>query len=177
MSQEIEDSVFYSPTKGPLSFDEVIAEIEAIMEEEPQDQYEIVVGSDCHDSPTAEKFNRRQGLEKPRSLEFVSAIIVHRKGKGGRYFWRRVREENIYTLRQKIYKEASLSFELARRLMHELASRTMLDYDLEIHIDVGEHGRTRDLIDEVVGYIRASGFAVKIKPEAYGASTVADKHA
>ncbi len=178
MSQEIEDSVFYSPTKGPLSFDEVIAEIEAIMEEEPRDQYEIVVGSDCHDSPAGEGFNRRrQRLEKPRTLEFVSAIIVHRKGKGGRYFWRRVREENIYTLRQKIYKEATLSFELARRLMRELASRTMLDYNLEIHIDVGEHGRTRELIDEVVGYIRAGGFAVKVKPEAYGASTVADKHA
>ncbi len=53
----------------------------------------------------------------------------------------------------------------------------MLEYDLEIHIDVGEHGRTRELIDEVVGYIRGSGFAVKTKPDAYAASSVADKHA
>ena len=154
----------------------MVEHIVALMAEEPRDQYEIVVGTDCHDTPIAEGSNRRKGRKAPL-MEFVSAIIVHRIGKGGRYFWRRVHETNIYTLRQKIYKEASLSFELARSLMRELASRTMLEYNLEIHIDVGEHGRTRELIDEVVGYIRGSGFDVKTKPDAYAASTVADKHA
>jgi hypothetical protein len=172
-----EDSTFYSPSEGRMSFAEVVEHIVALMSEEPQNSYEIVVGTDCHDTPVAEEFNRHKERVKALPMEFVSAIIVHRLGKGGRYFWRRVYEENIYTLRQKIYKEASLSFELARRLMRELASRTMLDYNLEIHIDVGEHGRTRELIDEVVGYIRGSGFAVKTKPDSYAASSVADKHA
>jgi len=159
-----------------MGFAEVVEHIVRLMSAEPEDHYEIVVGTDCHDTPIAEKLDHREG-EKAPPMEFVSAIIVHRLGKGGRYFWRRIHEENIYTLRQKIYKEASLSFELARRLMRELAARTMLDYNLEIHIDVGEHGRTRELIDEVVGYIRGSGFAVKTKPDSYAASSVADKHA
>jgi len=171
-----EDSAFYSPSEGRLAFAEVVEHIVALMAEEPQDRYEIVVGTDCHDTPIAEGSNRNKEGKAPL-MEFVSAVIVHRIGKGGRYFWRRVQESNIYTLRQKIYKEASLSFELARSLMRELASRTMLEYNLEIHIDVGEHGRTRELIDEVVGYIRGGGFEVKTKPEAYAASTVADKHA
>lgn len=86
-------------------------------------------------------------------------MIVHRVGKGGRYFWKRIRERNIYTLRQKIYREALFSFELAKELMEELERRT------------------RELIDEVVGMIVASRFAVKTKPDAYAASCVADKHA
>jgi predicted RNase H-related nuclease YkuK (DUF458 family) len=173
----IEDSTFYNPSEGRMGFAEVVEHIVMVMSEEPGDLYEIVVGTDCHDTPIGEEFSRHREDEKAPPMEFVSAVIVHRIGKGGRYFWRRVHGENIYTLRQKIYKEASLSFELARRLMRELASRTMLDYDLEIHIDVGEHGRTRELIDEVVGYIRGSGFAVKTKPDSYAASSVADKHA
>lgn len=154
---------FYSPTKGKMTFDEVIGDVVAIMEEDPKTHYEIVVGTDSHSSPG--------------EMDFVSAIIVHRVGKGGRYFWKRIRERNIYTLRQKIYREALLSFELAKELMEELEQRTLLDYNLEIHVDVGRNGRTRELIDEVVGMIVASGFAVKTKPDAYAASCVADKHA
>jgi len=159
----LERERFYSPSKGRMSFEEVISDIVEIMEEDPEVRYEIVVGTDSHSSPG--------------EMDFVSAIIIHRVGKGGRYFWRRVREPKIYTLRQKIYKEATLSFELAKAVMEELEARTPLDYDLEIHVDVGEQGRTRELIDEVVGMIVGSGFAVKTKPDAYAASTVADKHA
>ena len=52
----------------------------------------------------------------------------------------------------------------------------MPDYNLEIHIDVGEHGDTRDMIKEVVGMVTGNGYVAKTKPEAYGASYVADKH-
>lgn len=153
---------FYSPTKGRMSFEEVINDIVNVMENNLEDPYEIVVGSDSH--------------ANVGEVDFVSAIIIHRLGKGGRYFWRRVRESKIHTLRQKIYKEATLSFELAKALMEELEDRSPLDYNLEIHVDVGERGKTKDLIDEVVGMIVGSGFAVKTKPDAYAASTVADKH-
>ncbi|MCK4816393.1 hypothetical protein KA005_11550, partial [bacterium] len=50
-------------------------------------------------------------------------------------------------------------------------------YDLEIHIDVGPLGPTREMIREVVGMVNGNGFTAKTKPEAWGASTVADKHA
>jgi len=155
--------VFYNPSQGRLSFDQVLDEIVTVMEEDPKDHYEIMVGSDSH--------------SLPGEVNFVSAIIVHRVGKGGRYFWCRQRQQRIYTLRQKIYHEATLSFELAQLLMEELQLRTVLDYDLEIHVDVGRVGKTRELIDEVVGMIVGSGFRVKIKPDSYAASSVADKHA
>ena len=49
-------------------------------------------------------------------------------------------------------------------------------YDLEIHIDVGEAGPTREMIKEVVGLVTGNGFTAKTKPEGYGAFVVADKH-
>ncbi|MBI1730546.1 ribonuclease H-like YkuK family protein [Candidatus Acetothermia bacterium] len=153
---------FYSPTKGRMSFEEVICDVVRIMESDLEAPYAIVVGTDSHSSVG--------------EVDFVSAIIIHRLGKGGRYFWRRTRESKIHTLRQKIYREATLSFELAKAVMEELKDRTLLDYNLEIHVDVGERGKTKELIDEVVGMIVGSGFSVKTKPDAYAASSVADKH-
>lgn len=160
----IQNMHFYSPSKGLMSFDQVVDDLVAVMEEEPQHSYEVLVGTDSHSAPGEAE------------MEFVSAVIIRRVGKGGRYFWKRTRERHIHTLRQKIYREATLSFELARALMEALEDKTMLDYNLEIHVDVGEHGRTRELIDGVVGMIVGSGFPVKTKPDSYAASSVADKH-
>ena len=47
---------------------------------------------------------------------------------------------------------------------------------LYIHADVGENGKTKDMIKEVVGLIKSNGFEAKIKPESYAASVVADKY-
>ena len=49
-------------------------------------------------------------------------------------------------------------------------------YDLEIHIDVGPLGPTREMIREVVGMVNGNGFTAKTKPDSWGASKVADKH-
>ena len=45
-----------------------------------------------------------------------------------------------------------------------------------IHGYFGERGDTREMIKEVVGMVTGNGFVAKTKPEAYGASYVADKH-
>lgn len=147
-----------------MSFSEVIDEIVEMMQSDQRSEYEIVVGTDSH-APSGN-----------HEIDFVSAIVIHRVGKGGRYFWKRVTEDGIYTLRDKIYKEAFLSFELAKEFMKKLEEETLLDYNLEIHVDVGQHGKTKEIIDEVVGMIIGSGFEVRTKPHSYGASTVADKH-
>ncbi|MFP3953835.1 MAG: ribonuclease H-like YkuK family protein [Candidatus Bipolaricaulota bacterium] len=157
-------SQYYNPTEGRLSFSEVIDEIVEMMQSDQRSEYEIVVGTDSH-APSGN-----------HEIDFVSAIVIHRVGKGGRYFWKRVTEDGIYTLRDKIYKEAFLSFELAKEFMKKLEEETLLDYNLEIHVDVGQHGKTKEIIDEVVGMIIGSGFEVRTKPHSYGASTVADKH-
>jgi predicted RNase H-related nuclease YkuK (DUF458 family) len=153
---------FFNPSQGEMTFDEVILAIASEMRREPKDRYEVLVGTDS-----------ASGLE---NVDFVSAIVIHRFGHGGRYFWTRDREPKVPSLRHRIWREAWRSFELAQQLLGALQESSLLQFNLEIHVDIGENGRTKEMIDEVVGMIIGSGFAVRIKPEAYAASAVADKY-
>ncbi len=154
--------VFHNPHIGDMTFEAVASELVREMRANPKDQFEILIGTDSSAGP--------------ERLDFVSAIVLHRIGKGGRYFWTRHREPVMPSLRQRIWREAWLSFELAQRLMERLATVSLLQFNLEIHVDIGENGRTKEMIDEVVGMIIGNGMRVRIKPHAYAATSVADKH-
>ena len=109
----------------------------------------------------------------------MTAIVIHRQGKGGRYFWRRQKVDKIATLRDKIYTETLLSIQAAEKLVPLLKKTfngSTQKYELEIHIDVGPNGPTREMIKEVVGMVNGNGYQAKIKPESFGAFSVADKH-
>jgi len=152
---------FVSPTHGKLPFDEMFRRLVGYMEEEPDQQYHLIIGTDSLLS---------------EDTTFVTAIVVHRVGHGGRYFYRKQRNRKIESLRQRILFETSLSLESASRIAGELARNGYSKLPVEIHLDVGEHGETRNIIREVVGMVTGSGFAAVTKPDAYGASKVADKH-
>ena len=86
--------------------------------------------------------------------------------------------ENVKTLRDKIYHEVFSSLDTAKELVPKLKTKILnTSYDLEIHVDVGEKGETKDMINEVVGVITGNGFIARTKPESYAASSVADKYA
>ena len=101
---------------------------------------------------------------------------MHRLGKGARYYYRKKSQTKIKSLRQKIFYETSLSLELGGQITKLFSENGYSEMPVEIHIDVGTQGETRSLIKEVVGMVTGSGFQAKIKPDAYGASCVADKH-
>lgn len=153
---------FNSPTYGQLDFVEVVGKIASYMEEVPDQKYRVVIGTDSQ-------------MHNKKEADFVSALIVQRVGSGGIYFWKREKREKPYALRERIYEEATRSMTLAQEFLQSFKDE-VLEYDLEIHVDVGRLGETRQMINEVVGMIRGSGFKVKIKPEAYGAATVADRY-
>jgi predicted RNase H-related nuclease YkuK (DUF458 family) len=110
------------------------------------------------------------------SAEFVSAIVVHRKNRGGIYFWSKRHEAKLHTLRQRIFQEALFSIKLAEQLIERLKEQNVLEFNLTIHVDIGPNGETKKMLQEIVGMIKGNGFAVKTKPESYGASSVADRH-
>ena len=162
------EAIFNSPSRGRMTPQELIGDIADFMRADRQAYYKLVVGSDSQ--------GKRENGE--RVVDFVTAIIIHRTGKGGRYFWKRERREKIASIRDKIYNETLLSLETAQKLVPQLkvALSGIAPYDLEIHIEVGEVGPTREMIKEVVGMVTGSGFVAKTKPESYGAYVVADKH-
>ncbi len=154
---------FMSPTKGPLSLKQVFAEILGYVAVEPKMDYRLIIGSDSQ--------------PREEHICFVCAIIVHRQGKGARYFYSKRNQNKYMSMRQRIFYEASLSLDVASRLTALLAESGHNDLNIEIHLDVGKvGGETRHLIREVVGMITGSGFEARIKPDSYGASTVADRY-
>jgi predicted RNase H-related nuclease YkuK (DUF458 family) len=154
---------FNSPSAGKLSLDEVFSEIISYIREKPKEQYKLIIGTDSQP-------HLRQ------DVCFVTAVIVHRVGKGARYFFSRHRRRYMESLRQRIHYETYLSLETAMLLTSKLAVNGYAGLNIEIHLDVGEKGDTKELIREVVGMVIGSGFQACIKPESYGASKVADKH-
>ena len=59
--------------------------------------------------------------------------------------------------------------------MNYLGKTDHADLSIEIHLDIGTNGDTKDLIREVVGMVVGSGFDARIKPDSFGASKVADR--
>ena len=152
---------FISPSRGKMSFEEMMEDILAYIKGLPCSSYRLVLGTDS---------------QVRSETCFVTAVIVHRLGKGARYYYRKEMQRKIKSLRQKIFFETSLSLELGDKITNYFSRGGIEETQVEIHIDVGHHGETKDLIREVVGMVTGSGFEAKIKPESFAASSVADRH-
>lgn len=160
----LENVVFYSQTHGKIQIGEVMDGIAGFVRKDPKRFYKIIIGTDSEAS-------------SPVSL--VTAITIWRVGNGAIHFWTKSEERGFATLRDRIWQEAISSITLAQeiraRLQEVLGDEFFWDGN-EVHVDIGENGPTRDLIDSVVGMIKGYNFEPVIKPYAFGASIVADRH-
>ena len=150
---------FISPTKGKVNTGEMCEDIGQFVNKYPKDRYRLIIGTDS---------------QPGKETCFVSAVIVHREGKGARFYYRRTYDKTPFSLRHRIFEEATRSLEMAGKII-EYLSNINPELTIEIHVDIGEKGRTRDLIQQVVQMINMSGFAAKVKPYSYGATKVADR--
>src|SRR2546426_3219547 len=81
---------FHSPTYGKLSFRQMFGSLVDYMSEVPDQQYHLIIGTDS--------------LLSDQTC-FVTAVIVHRVGHGGRYFYRKMFNRKMESLRQRILFE------------------------------------------------------------------------
>lgn len=146
-----------------LTIPQVVAEIVRFMKADTRRKYKITIGTDS------------QPLAGGKA-DFVTAVVVHRVGNGGRYFFRRAEFSKFHTLRDRIMKEVLVSLDAATTLLETLKKQSETKFDFEIHADIGENGSTKQMLQEVVSIIRAHNFEAKTKPESYAASNVADRH-
>lgn len=167
--ENILEGNFFNPSRGNLSVFAVLDEIKNYIAEKPERFYDVVVGCDSSSS------------EEPH---FPLAIVVLRKGEGGRFFLKKIGYKNrkFYNWRQRILEEVTLSCQLAlflrenfEKKMEGLESSSNFEFKY-IHADIGENGQTKDMIKEVTGLILGNGFEPKIKPESFAASVVADRY-
>jgi len=146
-----------------FDFNEVAQEIISFMKADPNKKYKVIIGTDSL-------------LYDGTKADFVTAIVVHRIGNGGRYFWRKIDLEDFHTLRDRITREVMMSLDASKEMLTLLKKSEAPDFGFEIHVDVGEKGETKVLIQELLGMIRANNFEARTKPESYAASSVADRH-
>ena len=161
--------IFHKGSGELLSLPEVMQEIRNYILAYPRASYEIVIGSDS------------QALLEGETA-FVAAVVVRRIGNGGIHFWTR-HQQKFFNFQDRIWKEAMLSITLAQEfrslVKDSLGEEMFWDGRVEfrcIHLDVGENGPTRDLIDGISGMVKGYGFVPIIKPYSYGAFVVANKH-
>ena len=158
------ETLFTAGSGERLPFSEVINKIENYVSDDPDNEYRVSIGTDSMTHT---------------STLFVLAIVVHRVGKGGIFFYKRFQHDYINNLRDKLYAETSLSISATEFLMEKLFE---IDEDIDskiklsIHLDIGETGPTKDLIKELEGWVTALGYDYAIKPDAYAASSIADRY-
>jgi uncharacterized protein len=155
--------MFQSPTYGPLNLPDVRKHIISYISAFPDDTYQLIIGTDSQP-------------HNGNGVDFVTAIVVYHVGHGGIYFWKRIVNKKTYALRQRMYEEATFSLMTAEQILELLNKDGITKFDVEIHVDIGKFGKTREMIQEIVGMIVSSGYRVRIKPDSYAASKIADRY-
>ena len=143
---------FISPSKGRLSFNQMFRDILAYINEHPDDTYKMIVGTDS---------------QERRDVYYVTAVVILREGKGGRFYYTKERQKGKISMKQRIFLETARSLEVASRLAGKFMAVGKTDFNIEIHLDVGQQGKTKEIIREVVGMVTGSGFDARIKPDSY----------
>lgn len=153
---------FQSPSQPPVDFRGLVDRVLAYVGQQPDRNYRLTVGTDSLPSAGDQAV-------------LVTAIVLHRVGSGGIYFWCRQRSRTP-TLRERMLAEALASITLGTQLRDDPRLAPLVSGTMEVHVDIGENGPTRAMIAEIVGMVVAHGFIVRTKPASFAASTVADRH-
>lgn len=152
---------FTSPTLGRLSLEQAMADIYGFLREDKEWEYKIFIGSDS------------QVTQK--DICFVTVLVVHRLGKGAKFYYSKNIHHGRMDMKKRIWYEALNSMEVGSETLAMLNKYGLESSKLEIHVDIGLLGESKDLVREITGAIRASGFEAKIKPDSFAASTVANR--
>lgn len=124
----------------------------------------IIVGTDS------------QNFDKTK---LVSVIAVYCEGHGGIYFYEISRINRIQDVRVKLHVETGESLKITTQLVDLLEEYPdlFMNTSLSIHVDAGlnPNGKTKELIPELVGWIKSCGYDCETKPESWVASTIADR--
>ena len=101
---------------------------------------------------------------------FVTVVAVIDPGCGGRVFYRRRRSPRTRSLAEKLFREAELSLQAAVLLNEDIA------HDIVVHVDANQDNRHQSskYVRALAGMVVGHGFQVRVKPDSWCATHVAD---
>lgn len=139
---------------------EIVDEIKKYVEADQDYVYDLVIGSDSqyHGGFTV----------------FVTAVIIHRVGKGAKLFYTKSKVNKNLDICTKILRETYCSIEVMQKIEEDDIVYALNNYS--IHVDAGQNGNSRKILKECISYVHGFGYDCKTKPDAYVASKVADRY-
>lgn len=169
----VDGYAFYNISRKKMTVEEVYQAMYDFVLKDPNSSYRFSIGTD---SQVHTKYTK-----------FITALHLHRIGKGA---WGclcdHFEHRKIRSLREKILLETIYSREIAsifneeklKPIMDILSHRNNLKGEmmLELHLDVGEGGSTKELIHEMTQIAISTGMKPVIKPQSYAAFSYANRY-
>lgn len=161
--------MFRSQTYGNIEIENIPEKIRIYYEQMKKfdSAFKIIVGTD------SQNFS---------DTKMVTVIAVICEGHGGIFFYEITRQPIIRDVRTKLHVETNESLRIATKLVglmedNKEYEEVYLNSTFSIHVDAGksDKGKTKELIPELLGWIKSCGYDCEVKPDSYVASSIADK--
>lgn len=172
---QVYDFTFENLSEKNMSFSDVFQHIRKFIEKDPYGNYKLMFGTD---SQVHAKYTR-----------FITGIVIQCETKGA---WACIRKEivprKMTQLHERISYETTLTEEIAAMFTAEKKEQLIdiilpniyrgASFTIEGHIDIGsgKKNKTRIFVNEMLARMEALGIEPKIKPEAFVASSYANRY-
>lgn len=166
---------FRNLQENDLSFEQVFERIVTFMKSNPNGNYRLMVGTDS-------QVHRSQTV-------FITGIVIQNEGNG---VWACIRKEIVPRKMMHLHERISLELSLTEEIVsmfteerkNELISIVLpylyqgATFTMEGHIDIGagKRNKTSEFVKEMVTRIESMGVEPKIKPNAFVASSYANRY-
>lgn len=167
--------LFQNLQENGMSFDQVFEQIVKFMQSQPCSNFRLMVGTDSQ-------------VHQTHTI-FITGIVIFNEGNG---VWACIRKvmipRRMLHLHERISNELSLSEEIVA-LFTEERKNQLIDivlpylyqgatFTMEGHIDIGagKKNKTSEFVNEMVARMEAMGVEPKIKPNAFVASSYANRY-
>ncbi|MFJ7747136.1 ribonuclease H-like YkuK family protein [Peribacillus sp. NPDC097295] len=176
MNQNHESNILFQNLQNKnMSFEEVFVYIVNFMKLNPSGNYRLMVGTDSQ-------------VHKKHTV-FITGIVIQQVGSG---VWACIRKEMIprrmMHIHERISYELSLTEEIVSMFTEERKNQLInivlptvyegATFTMEGHIDIGtgKRNKTREFVIEMVARMESMGVEPKIKPNAFVASSYANRY-
>jgi uncharacterized protein len=166
---------FQNLQENNMSFEDVFARIMKFMNLDPRGYFRLMVGTDSQ-------------VHKTKTI-FITGIVIQNEGKG---VWACIRKvlvpRKMTALHERISYELSLTEDIVSMFDEEKKGQLInivlpylyqgATFVMEGHIDIGAGNRnkTRAFVNEMVKRMESMGIEPKIKPDAFVASSYANRY-
>ena len=108
-----------------------------------------------------------------KKTKYSTAVVLHKKGKGGVAFSSSAFECRLASLRERLANETWRSVEVALALTEVFGDKL----EIVVHIDCNKDKKFKSgkYSEELIGMVTGQGFRCVIKPDAFAAQSVADR--